>query len=133
MSAQVVNFRPNGDQEWAQWAECAKPGSAPMFPADSDHAAIEAAKENCRTCPVLIECLEDSLARGEQWGVWGGLTTEERTTIRRSVARQSRRTGEPRATAAELADAIAQSVLAPLDESVQLDESAGQLVSAGAL
>lgn len=107
MGAQIINFRPSGDQEWAQWAECAKPGAAPHFPADGDHAGIAAAKENCRTCPVLVECLELALDRGEQWGIWGGLTPSERSTIRRNVARRARKTGEPRETVAQMADAAA--------------------------
>ena len=128
MSAQVVNFRPSGDQEWAQWSECAKPGAAPMFPSDGDEAGIQAAKDNCRTCPVLAECLEAALRNGEQWGVWGGRTPAERAALRRSVVRQSRRTGEPRATVAELADEAARKFTADPVESEQTgDTEAGQL------
>ena len=131
MSAQIVNFRPSGDQDWAQWAECAKPGTAPMFPSDADEAGIVAAKNNCRACPVLAECLEAALKRGEQWGVWGGRTPAERAALRRSVVRQSRRTGAPRATVAELADAAALEFTAEqLADSDALDDAAGQLVSA---
>lgn len=126
MGAQIINFRPSGDQEWAQWAECAKPGAASHFPADGDHAGIAAAKNNCRTCPVLAECLEDALRRGEQWGVWGGMTTLERAIVRRNDARRARKTGEPRETAAELADA------ATLDLMSQQTDSVGQLDEAGA-
>ena len=131
MSAQIVNFRPSGDQDWAQWAECAKPGTAPMFPSDADEAGIQAAKDNCRTCPVLAECLEAALKRGEQWGIWGGRTPAERAALRRSVVRQSRRTGEPRATVAELADSTARMFTdEQTDTGKQLDDAAGQLVSA---
>lgn len=133
MSALIINFRPSGEHEWAQWAECAKPDAAPMFPADADEAGITAAKGNCRVCPVLIECLEGALAKGEQWGIWGGLTTDERNTIRRNVTRQARKTGEPRASVAELADTAARGFTAKLDEAAQLDEAAGQLAEAGAV
>ena len=27
----------------------------------------------CGDCPVRIECLEQALERGEEWGVWGGV------------------------------------------------------------
>ncbi|AKA61775.1 transcriptional regulator WhiB-like [Streptomyces phage TP1604] len=133
MSAQIINFRPTGDQAWAQWAECAKPGAAPHFPADGDHAGIAAAKANCYACPVMVECLEGALASGEQWGIWGGLTAAERTTIRRNVARRARKSGEPRETMAELADAAARDALSPMDAAAQLDDaSAGQLASSDA-
>jgi len=141
MSALIVNFRPSEDGEWTAWAECAKPGATPMFPSDADTVAIEAAKDNCRACPVLVECLEAALKRGESWGIWGGLTPDERNAIRRNVTRQARRTGEPRATAAELANEAARKFTAnPVEseqtvdtEAGQLDEAAGQLVSAGAV
>lgn len=140
MSALIINFRPSEDGEWTEWAECAKPDAAPHFPSDADAAGIQAAKNNCRACPVVFECLQSALSNGEQWGVWGGLTPDERNTIRRNVSRQARRTGEPRATAAELADEAARKFTAdpaeseqPDAEADQLDEAAGQLVSAGAL
>lgn len=134
MSAQVINFRPSGNQEWAQWATCAEPGAASMFPADGDHPGIEAAKANCRTCPVLFECLTDALDRGEQWGIWGGLTPDERGTVRRNVARQSRRTGEARITPAEAADAEVRKFTAEqMSDADALDESAEQLAEAGAV
>lgn len=131
MSALIVNFRLSRGQEWARWAECAKPDAAPMFPSDADEAGIVAAKDNCRVCPVLVECLESALAKGEQWGVWGGLTTDERAAIRRNEARQARRTGDARATAAELADAAARGFTDARDVAEQLDASAGQMADAG--
>lgn len=106
MSVQIVNFRPSGDQEWAQWAECAKLGSPGMYPSDQDTQGIEWAKNTCLACPVRTECLTVALQRGEQWGVWGGLTTDERNTLRRQDARVSSKTGKPRTNAAELADAV---------------------------
>lgn len=123
MGALIINFRPSGDQEWARWAECAKPGAAPHFPADGDHAGIAAAKANCYACPVLAECLEGALASGEQWGIWGGLTAAERTTIRRNGARRARNHGQPRASAAELTDEAMHDLLTPMDAAGQLDEA----------
>lgn len=50
-----------------------------------------AAKAICATCPVIQQCREHALAVQEPFGVWGGLTEEERTTIlaRRGVTRIS--------------------------------------------
>ncbi len=33
---------------------------------------VEQAKELCRECPVLAECLAGAVDRREPWGVWGG-------------------------------------------------------------
>ena len=35
----------------------------------------------CNTCPVIKQCLEHSLKVPEKYGVWGGLTEEQRYTI----------------------------------------------------
>ncbi len=35
----------------------------------------------CETCPVIAECREEG--RGEEFGVWGGLTPRERKRWRR--------------------------------------------------
>ena len=36
------------------------------------------AKAVCRTCPVIIDCRNHALATHEPYGVWGGMTEEER-------------------------------------------------------
>jgi len=41
----------------------------------------EAAKAICATCPVLKECREQSLQVREPYGVWGGLSEDERAAI----------------------------------------------------
>src|SRR6478609_3206965 len=41
----------------------------------------EAAKAICATCPVLKECREQSLAVREPYGVWGGLSEDERAAL----------------------------------------------------
>lgn len=33
---------------------------------------VEAAKAQCRDCPLQPECLAGALERREPWGVWGG-------------------------------------------------------------
>lgn len=47
------------------------------------------AKEVCASCPVRQQCLTEALARGEQYGVWGGLNPKERQRLSR-VARPAR-------------------------------------------
>jgi WhiB family redox-sensing transcriptional regulator len=40
-----------------------------------------AAREICSTCPVLEQCRSHALAVREPYGVWGGLTEDDRENI----------------------------------------------------
>ncbi|CAN5810582.1 hypothetical protein BH23ACT5_BH23ACT5_08260 [soil metagenome] len=50
--------------------------------------AQAAAKRICSTCPVRWECLFYAIDTRQQFGVWGGLSAEERLLLRRQVARE---------------------------------------------
>lgn len=39
---------------------------------------VREAKSFCHACPVMLECLNYALVRHERFGVWGGMTGEER-------------------------------------------------------
>lgn len=39
------------------------------------------ARQICAVCPVLVECRTQSLAVREPYGVWGGLSEDERASI----------------------------------------------------
>lgn len=39
------------------------------------------AKQVCAVCDVRVECLEGALARGERFGIWGGLSERERRKL----------------------------------------------------
>ncbi|MDO4665251.1 MAG: WhiB family transcriptional regulator [Actinomycetaceae bacterium] len=41
----------------------------------------EAAKAICATCPVIAQCREHALRTQEPYGVWGGMTEEERRAV----------------------------------------------------
>jgi WhiB family redox-sensing transcriptional regulator len=43
------------------------------------------AKAVCASCPVRIECLEHAVAADERYGIWGGLTYDERQQLRRTA------------------------------------------------
>ena len=45
-----------------------------------DHTAH--AKAICANCPVIAQCLQRALKVNEPFGVWGGLTTQERDAQR---------------------------------------------------
>lgn len=53
----------------------------------SDDPEARAAIEVCEACPVTAECLAYALARedapGTRWGIWGGLTADQRSRLRR--------------------------------------------------
>ncbi|MFJ5142743.1 WhiB family transcriptional regulator [Streptomyces sp. NPDC088707] len=48
---------------------------------------INEAKKICATCPVIADCLQGALERGEQSGIWGGLSEDERRALRRRKSR----------------------------------------------
>jgi WhiB family redox-sensing transcriptional regulator len=43
------------------------------------------AKAVCFSCPVRQECLKDAIDRGDDNGIWGGLTVSERRQLRREL------------------------------------------------
>lgn len=59
-------------------------GNSPADRAAYD-AAVAAAKNVCRTCPVILECLTYAIEENEIHGIWGGLTPKERYSLRREV------------------------------------------------
>ena len=52
---------------------------------------IEEAKAVCRRCPLMETCLQSALERGEEAGVWGGLSERERHSLKRRAARNRAR------------------------------------------
>ncbi|HEY6492090.1 MAG TPA: WhiB family transcriptional regulator [Trebonia sp.] len=53
--------------------------------------SAEAGKALCGACPARPRCLDWALAKGEQSGIWGGTTPEERAEIVRQRRRDARR------------------------------------------
>lgn len=52
-----------------------------FFPTASDRHKPRQAKAICNQCPVLVTCRTESLH--EYFGVWGGLSENERRKLRR--------------------------------------------------
>ena len=53
-------------------------------------AGIEEAKAVCRRCDVMDTCLKWALENGQDAGVWGGLSEDERRALKRRTARARR-------------------------------------------
>lgn len=53
------------------------------FADKGDWPSTVKAKKVCFRCPVRIECADFAMANREQYGVWGGLTPEQRKMLRR--------------------------------------------------
>lgn len=55
----------------------------------TDKEGIAEAKSICRTCPLVVLCAQRALAAGEEHGVWGALSAEERKGMLTQQARSS--------------------------------------------
>lgn len=72
------------DAEWTLRAACRGQDVELFY--SKDPANVRAALRVCGQCPVRQECYEDAVARGEWFGVWGGLKESRRRRIVREVA-----------------------------------------------
>lgn len=72
------------DQSWRTRAMCfgldADEIEAKFFPHPND--AAKEAKAICKVCPVAAECLTFALTTGQDEGVWGAMTEQERRALR---------------------------------------------------
>lgn len=76
---------------WRDQAAC-RPGtgvdSELFFPLTENrhhNPQMQAAKDVCARCPVRNECLDWAVRSGLPYGVAGGLTSDERTELRRAA------------------------------------------------
>jgi WhiB family redox-sensing transcriptional regulator len=74
------------DWEWQKNAACRGMGDSTFFhpPDERDparSARIAQAKRICHSCPCITECRAHALRVREPYGIWGGLSEEERATL----------------------------------------------------
>lgn len=94
--------------DWRGRAACSRLDPDIFYPVGDGAYAREMtgiAKQACLSCPVRAECLRQALETGEQYGIWGGMTPEERRDLARRNMRRRRidaavRMRGPRALAA---------------------------------
>lgn len=85
-------MRPNFDIMRAACREVDPELFFPVGHSGLSAAQALAAKNVCRLCPVVRECLTYALDTGQDFGIWGGMDEEER----RLYLRQHRPQDEPR-------------------------------------
>src|SRR6516164_7432325 len=86
MSTSTAVTRPTRDlrPDWRDDAACRDADPELFFPdvgLSSARAQVKTAKLICRGCPVSAVCLSWALASGQEAGIWGGLTEDERRRL----------------------------------------------------
>lgn len=79
--------------DWRAKAACRDKDPELFFPVGNTGAAyqqIEEAKAVCRTCKVIDACLKCALDTNQDYGVWGGLSEDERRALKRRAMRARR-------------------------------------------
>jgi WhiB family redox-sensing transcriptional regulator len=80
----------DGPDNWQKHGACRDEDPDLFFPQGNTGiflAQIEEARQVCRRCPVMEACGNWALATGQDAGVWGGLSEEERRSMKRRAAR----------------------------------------------
>jgi WhiB family transcriptional regulator, redox-sensing transcriptional regulator len=76
--------------DWRHRAACRDVDPELFFPIGNTGPAllqIEEAKQVCRRCDVTDACLRWALESGQDAGVWGGMSEDERRVLKRRTAR----------------------------------------------
>ncbi len=85
---QVLAARPTRSSSSTPRVSVARPGTSGMRP-----------RSRLRRCPVIQQCREHGLSVREPYGVWGGLTEEDREAIylaERNERREARKNAQLR-------------------------------------
>ena len=72
--------------DWCRRAACRGEDPELFFPISAAGpvlAQIAEAKQVCARCPARAACLRFALVTGQDYGIWGGLTEDERRQLRR--------------------------------------------------
>lgn len=79
--------------DWRSTAACLTEDPELFFPIGNTGPAIaqaEQAKAVCATCEVVETCLTWALDNNQDAGVWGGMSEDERRSLKRRRARARR-------------------------------------------
>lgn len=72
--------------KWQQSGACRELPSEMFFHPEGERGSSRRTRENkalavCATCPVIKACRDQALKIQEPFGIWGGLTEEDRLVI----------------------------------------------------
>lgn len=81
---ETLPANPSPPDFWQDRAGCFGVDPDIFFPVSEDEAGPALAF--CRACAIREECLAWALKNGERYGVWGGLTEQQRRRLQRQVA-----------------------------------------------
>jgi WhiB family redox-sensing transcriptional regulator len=76
---------PDGSPDWRDRAACRDTDPELFFPvgtAGPGQRQLDQAKQVCAGCQVRTSCLDWALASGQEAGVWGGTSEDERRALR---------------------------------------------------
>src|ERR1700761_6304458 len=82
-----------GTMDWRHRAACRDEDPELFFPVGNSGPAllqISEAKAVCRRCPVASSCLTWALDSGQDAGVWGGMSEDERRALKRRTRARAR-------------------------------------------
>jgi WhiB family redox-sensing transcriptional regulator len=88
-----VTARSTIFMDWRDRAACLDEDPELFFPIGNTGPAIlqiEEAKAVCRRCTVVDVCLKWAIESGQDAGVWGGMSEDERRALKRRNARARR-------------------------------------------
>lgn len=78
-------------KDWREQAACIDQNPELFFPTGITGSALqqlEQAKKVCSDCAVREDCLRWAMELGQDYGVWGGVSEEERRSLKRRAARK---------------------------------------------
>ncbi len=88
-----ANEESNRPESWRSRANCAEDNVNPeLFYIGLDDE-VRQAKRICLGCVVVDECLKYALSRGEEYGIWGGMTVDDRKKLLRRRRREALQRG----------------------------------------
>ena len=99
LDVSALNFSPtlllrSSTMDWRHQSACRDEDPELFFPVGNTGPAltqIEEAKKVCNRCVVKDACLAWALESGQDAGVWGGLSEDERRALKRRAARNRAR------------------------------------------
>ncbi|WP_406401617.1 WhiB family transcriptional regulator [Streptomyces sp. NBC_00879] len=93
MADEIAHTAPRPTVIIENRAACAGYETSVFFPREGDIATVEKAKDVCRRCPALRDCLMQALRIDDRFAILGGTTPSERQLIRRRLAVRQRELG----------------------------------------